>query len=65
MSDDMSGVPPEMREHIRRFAAGCIVCGSMNWYAKGANEQGAIYECGDCGNVFGVPLAEERSHDNA
>ena len=52
------GVPEHLRLHLARFAQGCEVCGVMDWRAKGVDEHGAIYECFNCGNVFGVPVIE-------
>ena len=56
------GMPERFRLLVERFAQGCEVCGVMSWRCIGADENGAIYGCTNCGNVFDVPVVEA---DNA
>lgn len=57
------GIPEHLRLHLARFVQGCEVCGVMNWRCKRADEDGAVYECIDCGNVFEQPVIEEENPD--
>lgn len=60
------GGPPEhLREHLERFARGCVVCGAMQWRVlpERSPDEHTRYGCGCCGNVFDAPLVEEA--DNA
>ena len=54
------GGPPEhLRLMLARFRDGCEVCGVMSWRAM----PGGGMRCGECGNVFDVPVIEEPGEE--
>lgn len=52
----MSPVPEKFRLMLARFSRGCEMCGVMQWRATKSGEMA----CGNCGNVFDMPLMDER-----
>lgn len=53
------GPPPHLQLMLARFSQGCEVCQAMHWRA---NSNGDM-QCGNCGNVFDVPVIEEDFHE--